>query len=213
MKRGYFSLNPFINYQIIENSDYTVPSSGWESTRNRSYIVVGGDIIIKGSVFENADHPVALIALKNASGSGGNIYIEGDLGGAIPDAINASLVAEGSVVSGTKDVITGVASSYIDTSILNIPINQLYVKGIIASRNTIGGAAREVPICPVSLPLCSEEIARKYDFNYFRNFVSGDETFNFTHRAYTRSTDMDTYSFIIEYEPRMLSDPPPGLDF
>lgn len=76
LKRGYFSLNPFLNYQIIENSDYIVPSAGWESSRTRSYIVVGGDIIIKGSVFENPDHPVALIALRNAYGSGGNIYIE-----------------------------------------------------------------------------------------------------------------------------------------
>lgn len=53
--------------------------------------------------------------------------------------------------------------------------------------------------------ICNRETAIKYDFNYFRSY---DKTLE--RRAYT-SNSLDDYSLIIDYDPRLLADPPPGL--
>lgn len=214
MGRGYSASNTTIDYRIKTDGDYIVPSTGWEDDSVRSYIVIGYDIIIKWSILENPEYPLSLIAIKSANGEWGNIYIERDIGGpSSPDRIYASLVAEGSIISGTKDLLWN-PEHYIDISYLNIPTRQLYIRGIMISRNTIGGAARNPAVCPELIwQECLPDIAEKYDFNYFRNFFPGDASYNTTHRAYTKAPYLDTYSMVIEYDSRILSNPPPGLDF
>lgn len=210
--RWYSDSNTTLNYKILYNTDYIVPDSGWESNNIRSYIVIWGDIIIEGAILQNPSYPVALIALKWPGWVGGNIYIKDDIGWALPDTIYASLIAEWAVISGEKNSITGLPDFYIDHSLLNVPVNQLYVNGTIISRNTIGWAARGTPVCPVFVDNCNPLLARRFDFNHFRNFVAGSALYNLTHRAYTKVPYLDGYSFVAEYDSRMLIDPPPGLD-
>jgi hypothetical protein len=220
LSRWYDKENRKLDYEIIENEDYTVPISWWDYGMQgniRSRIVIWADIIINGTILEDLDKPLSLITLKSPSGSWGNIYITGDLWGqAIPDQIHASLIAEWAIISWMKNVFW--ANYFIDIWPLSIPTNQLYINGTVISRNTIGWAARSPSICPVLTNICTPEIAKRYDFNYFRNFVPASEftssgmTYNLTHRAYTKTPRLDTHWLIIEYDPRILSDPPPWLD-
>lgn len=87
----------------------------------------------------------------------------------------------------------------------------MYVKGIFASRNTIGGASKNLdnPVCPY-LPAgsvdCKLETAQIFDLNYFRNFDirNGDIT-----RAYGNDiNNFDDYSLIIEYDQKNISNAP-----
>jgi hypothetical protein len=212
MSRGYIAWNPFLRYKIIENEDYILPSLGWEDSNIDSYIVVGGDIIIEWSVPESFEHTKSLIALRNTSWEGWDIIIKWDIWGNMPDRLFTSLIAEGSIISWEKNTWSGDIRYYIDTSLLNIPTNQLFIQGIVVSRNTIGWAARSSPICPYIIESCTRDIASRYDFNYFRNFTLGDEAHNLTHKAYLDTDDLDGYSLVIRYDPRLLSEPPPGID-
>jgi hypothetical protein len=93
--------------------------------------------------------------------------------------------------------------------------NQLYWKGIIATRNTIGGADSSPvkfpsgvdtscppPSCSTATPSCtSSEIARIYDLAYLRTFhpTSGGT------QIYSSSDD----ALVVEYDSRIQSNPPP----
>ena len=78
----------------------------------RSYIVIGADIHIVGNIAQR-DTPLAIIALADASGSGGNIIIDPSV-----TDIDASLFAE-HAVSSSGD-------------------RQLYIHGSLISANTAG---------------------------------------------------------------------------
>lgn len=84
---------------------------------------------------------------------------------------------------------------------------QLYIRGSVFSRNTIGGAV-QVPqaTCVYGENNCTYAQAIRYDLNYFRAFTRGDST----NRSYPTTT-LDDYSVIIELDPAILSSPPPGL--
>ncbi len=224
MTRGYdfTDINRSLDYRILKNQDliisgdWTANSEWWNQNDTRTYIVEGGDVVIEWSILGNDLFPRAIIALKNSSWSWGNIYVRGDLSSNSPDIIQSSLVAEGSIFSGRKNL--WVPIYYIEQSLLKIPINQLYVHGSVISRNTIWGAANSTPVCPVLVETCNATVAKRYDFNYFRNFVPLEwqsptaNAYNLIHRAYTKIPLLDDYSFIIEYDSRILIDPPPWLD-
>jgi len=108
--------------------------------------------------------------------------------------------------------------------------NQLYVKGSIFSENTIGWL--ESTTCPYfENTSCTSDIAKKYDFNHFRNYILVSElstqwelTGQFTPQfwwaeSYLWDNDRTNteiqkpwyrkYSFIIEYNPMVQDSPPP----
>ena len=84
---------------------------------------------------------------------------------------------------------------------------QLYIQGSLVSRNTIGGASvsRTQVVCPYNAT-CTYESAIRYDLNYFRAYDKEAWT-----RAYTNNS-LDDYSVIIEYDSRVVSNPPPGFE-
>lgn len=86
----------------------------------------------------------------------------------------------------------------------------MYINGTLFSRNTIGGASKNlnIPVCPYNSP-CNVTDAQKYDLNYFRLFDVRDGVGK---RAY-KNDSLDKYSVIIEYDSRVISNPPPALDF
>lgn len=174
-----------------------------------SIIVIGWDFYINDAVNElgrnNTVRPKSIIVLKDEQWRGWNIYIDGAI-----TKVYATLVAEWSLYSGER--ISGNWSLYNDdpNNLLRIPNRQLHVYGTIISNNTIGWYYSDGTIvrasCPSLVDICSEADAIKYDFNRFRDYADKKPE----NRWYPTDA-YDDFSFIIEYNPRILSDPPPWL--
>lgn len=132
------------------------------------------------------DRPLAIIALKDrVTGSGGMIRIATGV-----TDIHATLIAENSI-RGTGSL-------------------QLYIHGSIISNNTLGGAGKTPRECPYfDDASCSLAKAKRYDLEYLRDTYT-DIPANWASGA-TAAKYRDT-SVIIEYDPRIISDPPPGLE-
>jgi hypothetical protein len=167
-----------------------------------SIIVIGGDIIIDDDI-TTVNTAKWMIALKNSQDIGWNIVITKNV-----KIIKSSMIAEWSLYSGDS-----LSVLYNDTTekvaLLSKDItNQLYVHGIIISHNTIGGSIQSSPVCVYNENNCTSERAIRYDFNYFRGYDASSTA----NRAYTDSS-LDLYSFIIEHDSRVLSNPPPGFEF
>jgi hypothetical protein len=106
--------------------------------------------------------------------------------------------------------IDGTPFTYNDTAekLTALSQNQLLIHGSLISHNTIGGAVvnpSQKAVCPFYVASCDRISALPYDLNYFRAFYGKDES-----RAWGNA-EYDDYSLIIEYDPRILSDPPPGV--
>ncbi len=184
-----------------------------------SVIAIGADIYIDYSVVPQDDwHPRVMIALKNSAWVGGNIYIDGGI-----TRIKSSLVAERSIYSGEYSV-WGVKTVYNDDAgnLFKIPNRQLYIYGTIISNNTIGGYSIDngtANYCPYDITPCDNDTALTFDYNHFRDFQQDlPEWQKAVLRGYqppwfgAPSDKYDAYSMIIEHDPRIISDPPPGLE-
>jgi len=97
-----------------------------------SIIVIGGDIIIDVDIINNIvpSKPKGIIVLKNDAGLGGNMIVNNNV-----KKIESSIFSEGTLYSGDD-----LANLYNDTTlkITTLGENQLYIKGSLMSRNTIG---------------------------------------------------------------------------
>jgi hypothetical protein len=118
--------------------DFKVTSGTRMNANNlRSIIVEGGDIYIDSTVPPDSDvqSPRTFIAIKDANGKGGNIFI-----GKSVKNIYASLVAEGSIFSGEGRPDANASNKYNDTlaEVNALPAIQLFINGTVISRNTIG---------------------------------------------------------------------------
>lgn len=134
---------------MVIDTDFNVPTTGENS-------------------FPDAGHMKAIIALKDENGNGGNVYITENV-----KKIYAYIVAEGSVFSGYKTATDTV--SYIENGPFAAPTRQLYVNGLIVSKNTIGGNVQTTLVsCPVLTPSCNAGNAKNYDMSYFRNYDPND---------------------------------------
>lgn len=88
--------------------------------------------------------------------------------------IQSTLIAEGSLYSGRRNGGTWKLYNADKTSTADLPNYQLYIKGSVISRNTIGGAGVVgTPHCPYTEGVCTYDQALRYDLNYFRDFQSG----------------------------------------
>jgi hypothetical protein len=151
----------------------------------RTVIVEGEDVVINRNI-PLQDRPLAIIVLKDqTTGSGGMIRIATGV-----TDIHATLIAE--------DTIRGTGSA------------QLYIHGSIISNNTLGGASKTPRECPYfDNASCTLAKAKRYDLEYLRDTYTNIQA-NWATGA-TAAKYRDT-SIIIEYDPRILSDPPPGLE-
>ena len=178
--------------------------AGYPSTSVDSFIVIGWDILIDADIIElvGNKYPKGIISLKNDKWVGWNIYISPDV-----KNIESSIFAEGTIYSGTGSA--NIANATIQ-QVASLPENQLYIKGSIMSRNTIGGAVQDTnAVCPYNEQACSYEYAIRFDLNYFRNYLSGGTIA--TTLAYPDNS-YDNYSVIIEHDQRISTNPPPGFE-
>ncbi len=125
--------------------------------------------------------------------------------------ISANLIAERSIYSaGVANDTKSLYYTRKSSVFLDLPQNQLYIYGSVLSHNTIGGGTRDgSAICPYTQTDiyggCTYDTAIPYDWNYFRAYRNPGSTT----RAYTKTPLLDAYSVVIEYDSRVLSDPPP----
>ena len=154
-----------------------------------------------------AKSPIALIALRDAVGNGGNIIISDQV-----KRIYAYMYAEGSVFSGDKASSVSPIVSYTSSGIWNTPQNQLYIRGLLASKNTIGGSQQSPPVCPVLIVGCNDTNVQAYDWDYFRNYDPAQVTIQGSLPPERSSiAKIKDAPMIIEYDPHILTDPPPGF--
>jgi hypothetical protein len=178
--------------------------------KNRSLIVVWADIYMDTgtTVPSYIAKARSIIALKNDLGQWGDIYIKWSV-----KNLETTLVSEWTIWSG-DEAIAWQLSPYISTKtsiFTSVPHSQLYIKWSVVSYNTIGGSSKTSwASCPSILPStessCTYDTALKYDWNYFRSFDGIT-----SNRAYPNNSK-DTYSVVMEYDPRVSQGPPPGLE-
>lgn len=117
--------SPKVNFLLYtDGSDYDTSIPGWVwQWEKRSIIVVGADVILgQDTIGYDTDPDRAIIALKDATGKGGNIIIQSNV-----KRIYSFLYAEGSLYSGEKPPSSPIYS-YVSSGAWNIPAKQLYVK-------------------------------------------------------------------------------------
>ncbi len=193
------STSAFVRYSDIKNA--------FNFDLSRSLIVIGADIYIDVDAPNTIGASRAIIALKNEKGEWGNIYIDGSV-----KIIESVLFSERSIISGAEFITGSLSPYYVSKKsvFLDIPRNQLYIKWAIWGFNTIGWSSKDNgAVCPYlsdNSILCSYDNAIKYDWNYFRIYNWAP-----ARRAYPNDSK-DAYSVIIEYDPRIIQDPPPGLE-
>jgi hypothetical protein len=191
----------FVTYSAIQNT--------FDNDLSRSLIVIGADIYIDIDLTTPAllDRSRAIIALKNEKWEWGNIWIKWSV-----KKIEGVLFSEKSILSGEEFITWSLSPYYVTKKsvFVDIPRNQLYIKWSIWGYNTIGWSSKDDwAICPYlsdNAIACNYDNAIKYDWNYFRIYNGTP-----ARRAY-KDDSKDDYSVIIEYDPRTIQDPPPGLE-
>lgn len=132
--------------------------------------------------------------------------------------IYAYIVAEGSVFSGEKKA-NGTAVLYPNDALMNpfaIPQKQLYINGLVVSKNTVGGAVKTgADRCPVLTPDCNiiDNTPYNYDMGYFRTYnpnIPGQSAIP-SARTNLEGT-ISGATVIIDYNNNILSSPPPALE-
>ena len=196
------------SFLIEKASDYVFDAGNpiWPIGK-RTIVVIGHDIILDTSNvigLTTDGTSKALIALKDFNGNWWNIIITDKV-----KQIQAFLYAEGSLYSWEKNA--GVIDPYVASGALNIPANQLYIKGLLISKNTIGWAQQIPTVCPVVVTDCNTLNSQIYDLNYFRTYDVGDPTQKST-PIWLIDPRLDDAPMIVDYDSSILTDPPPGVD-
>jgi hypothetical protein len=197
--------NSSLSFLVEKQNDYLIDFGATWPANKRTIVVIGHDIILDttNDIWVDDGTVRGLIALKDTNGNGGNIIISEKV-----KRIYALVYAEGSIFSWEKTA-TGLIDQYLVHGAWNIPQQQIYIKWLLISKNTISGA-RQVPIeCPVIVSNCDQATAELYDLNYFRTFDPTDPT----QRAVPYSDPrLDSASMVIEYDDAIMTDPPPWLE-
>jgi hypothetical protein len=148
---------------------------------------------------------IGLISLKDPiTGSGGNIIISDQV-----KRIYAYMYAEGSIFSWEKASSVAPIIKYSNIGIWNIPQNQLYIRGLLASKNTIGGSQQTPPICPALVVGCNQSNVYSYDWDYFRTYNPLNNAQSSLPSQRSSVAKIKDAAMIIEYDPVILTDPPP----
>lgn len=208
--------NPCNGYSNIASLS-TIPDDA------KTIIVKGKDIIIDGDINNTTDNinstnPTAMkwiIALKDDNGNGWNIYITKNA-----SQIYAYIFAEWSIFSGEKES-DGKTVKYIesgDVGTSGLPVNQLYINGIVISKNTIGWNANSNSIvskCPIIVSECYITNATSFDWSYFRAYSDGALGAKSSlpdSRKHITDTRVKNATVIIDYNNNILKNPPVGFE-
>lgn len=190
--------------------DYIIDGWWFAGTINnkRSVIVIGWDIILDKAIV-NAESwtnkPIWLIALKDSSWNWWNVIITDQV-----KQIYAFIYAEWTVYSWEKPWVSIIP--YTDWWIWNIPKGQLYIRWLVASKNTIGWSQQKpTPICPVLVASCTAMASYAYDWDYFRTYDNTDPTQWSIPPERLGIPKIQNATMIIEYDWSILTDPPPGF--
>ena len=199
--------SPF-DFIIRKWADYRIDSGWTMPSGKKSIIVIGGDIVMD-QVDVNSEQwinrTIGLISLKDpVTGNGGNIVISDQV-----KRIYAYLYAEGSIFSWEKTSSVAPIIKYSNFGIWNIPQNQLYIRGLMASKNTIGGSQQTPPVCPALVVGCNQSNVYSYDWDYFRTYNPLNTTQSSLPSQRSSVAKIKDAVMVIEYDPAILTDPPP----
>lgn len=203
-------VNSNFTFLVKKNGDYAFDISNpvWPTAQwKRTIFVVGHDIVLDttNDIGHDSDGITrAIVALKDDNGNGWNIIITDKV-----KEIYAFLYADWSIFSWEKDGLGNIVP-YVASGALNIPTNQLYLKGLLVSKNTIGGAQQVPTVCPVVINNCNLTNSQMYDLNYFRTYDWSDPTQR-SLPLWITDVRLQNAPMVIEYNASILSDPPPGL--
>jgi hypothetical protein len=194
-----------LSFLVEKNADYEALVWYVWPVGKRSIVVIWHDIILNtaNDIWVDNGTVRGLIALKDANGNGGNIIISEKV-----KRIHALVYAEGSIFSWEKTA-TWFIDRYLTHGAWSIPQKQLYIKGLLISKNTISGARQNPITCPVIVSNCDQTTAELYDLNYFRTFDPTDPTQKAVPYSDPR---LDNASVVIEYDDAIMTDPPPWLE-
>ncbi len=171
-----------VDYLVV-NWDITITE--WLFATKRTIIILGWTGTISENIARNVDHPLALIALSDSVGKWWVIVIDP----AVTD-LNLSLVTDRHITSSGD--------------------NQLSINGSIISSNTLGDTLAR--ICPYYVTTtCDTTESGKYDFENMR--AGFRDLSDKTGKTSTnpRATEYPHTPMIIEYDLRIITNPPPGL--
>jgi hypothetical protein len=200
-------LSPF-NFLVDKTADITFDFNRSWPTNKRTLVVVGHDIILdQEDINPNPEsyQSRALVALKDFNWSGWNIIITDKV-----KRIYAFMYAEWTVFSGEKTV-TWAVIPYVASGSWNIPTNQLYIKWMLISKNTVWWAQQVPSVCPVVINDCTIETSEIYDLDFFRSYDPNTPSQKSIPTTLIDSR-LDRSSMVIQYDQWVLSDPPPWLD-
>lgn len=162
-------------------------------------------MIIDGDILNTTANVRGIIVLEDAAGMGGNIYIKKNVSN-----IAAVLFTDKSILSG--ELTPALKDYYSDTvPSLQTATGQLFIEGSIISDNTIGGASMTPLKCPYNVVGCSDVIAKRYDLNYFRFYKGIGATSPGASLNPQVPAGSETYPFVIKYDSRLQTAPPPGF--
>lgn len=143
--------------------DVTLPLNVASAYDQKTIVVEGGDIYIKGDL--DGSSALGLVAFQNYSGQGGNVYI--DFG--VKELHRVTIYADGSVRSTDRDTPNGALPTWQTVSSRQAALkNQLYIGGSLVAKNTIGGVLDG--LLPTGLPATNTYESAHYDLNHLREF-------------------------------------------
>lgn len=195
------SANPDFRIEFNELIPYL---TAWK----RSIIVIWWDIILNQTEINSTSWSaknIALIAIKDELGNGWNIVIWDNV-----KRIYAYMYAEWTVYSWEKANASSPIVPYSQAWVWHIPKWQLYIRWLVASKNTIGGSQQKpTPVCPVLIVGCSAASSYAYDWDYFRTYNVLDPLQRSLPAERSTVPKLQNATMIIEYDSQILVDPPP----
>lgn len=143
----------------------SVTIDGSTSFDDKTLLVVGGNVYIKGNI---TGGKLGIVAFKR-DGVGGNVYIAPGV-----TDINANIFIDGSLFSYKgSGTLTSAPTWTSDEERTETLLNQLYLVGSLVSRNTIGGAEDTTASSwgiGDGTTVSDYDTAREYDLNQLREF-------------------------------------------
>jgi hypothetical protein len=170
-----------VDYMVV-NWDFTL--TGWSFATKRTIIILGWTGTISQNIARNLDHSLALIALSDSVGKWWAIVIDPTV-----TDVNLSLITDRHITSSGD--------------------NQLYINGNIISSNTLGDTLAQ--ICPYYITVCDATESSKYDFENIRSGFRGLSDTTGKTSTNPRAWEYPHTPMIIEYDMRIVTNPPPGL--
>jgi len=213
----------------MEGNGDTISLNNWAISGKRTIILKWLNLYITADMYYTNDASIlGVILLKDDNGNGWNLYVS-------PNITNIvwSYVIDWSLISYNGNEI-----DVWDISTLK---NQLYIYWSIVSENTIWGSRMSSGgwqvKCPSLLNItnCTTSLAQKYDLNYLRRYYLYNNTpfwngkvaweginngwvplFPSSNPLISKISsyidELAKYPIIIEYNPQIHSNPPPGFD-